>query len=280
MRRTCVKESKFDNETNSNSGYIPSILILDIETAPAIAAVWKFWKQNIHIDAVKSDWFCLSWAAKWLGSKKVMGEVLTPDEAIKQDDRRIMKSIYDLINKADIIIAHNADKFDMPKLKLRFLVHGFLPPHPFQVIDTLKIWKKEFGSLSNKLDYLNRVVLNLDRKVETGGMPLWNNCMIGDDEALAKMLEYNKVDVIILEQNYLRIRPWIHSHPNLSLYKRETVCPNCGSDDIKIQDNVFYFTSVSKFQVYRCNGCGNSFHSRFNVNNKEQRDKIISTCAR
>jgi len=278
-QRSSVKESKFDDD-NGDEGYMPSILILDIETAPAIAAVWGFWKQNVHMDSVQSDWFCISWAAKWLGEKEVMGDVLTPREAIKQDDRRIMKSIYDLINKADIVIAHNADKFDIPRLKLRFLVHGFQPPHPFQVIDTLKVWKREFGSLSNKLDYLNAVVLNLERKVETGGMQLWNDCMNGDYVALDHMLEYNKNDVAILEQNYLKIRPWIHSHPNMSLYQRETACPNCGSNDIEEQKNVYYFTSVSRFQVYRCNNCGNPFHSRFNANTKEQKKKIVSTCAR
>ena len=42
------------------------ILILDIETAPIRAKVWGIWNQNISIDQIESDWFILTWAAKWL----------------------------------------------------------------------------------------------------------------------------------------------------------------------------------------------------------------------
>lgn len=276
-QRSYVKESKFEDQ---RKGYIPSILILDIETAPAIAAVWGFWKQNIHMEQVKSDWFCISWAAKWLDDDNVMGSVLTKAEALTQDDKRIMKELYELINRADVVVAHNGEKFDIPRIKLRFLVHGFPPPHPFQVIDTLKVWRREFGSLSNKLDFLNGFVLNLPRKIETGGMELWNDCMNGDKAALAKMLEYNMNDVEILEHNYIAIRPWIHSHPNMSLYQSETACPNCGSTHIHKEENIYYYTSVSKFQVYRCDNCGNPFHSRFNCITKEEKSKIVTTCAR
>lgn len=275
-QRSRVPESKYGDKED---GYIPSILILDIETAPSMAFVWRYWKENINIDQVVSDWFILSWSAKWLDNDNVMGDVLTPVEAINQDDKRIMESIYNLLNKADIVIAHNGKKFDLPKMKLRFLKHGFPPPAPYQLIDTLDVWKREFGSASNKLDYLNGVVLELPRKVETGGFQLWADCYSGDRKALATMLEYNMNDVEILEQNYLAIRGWIHSHPNLSLYTSKTCCPNCGSDDyVKTKDH--YFTSVSKFEAYRCNNCGAPFRGRNNIVAKEDKAKIISPCAR
>lgn len=273
-RRYSIKETKNDYPIT------PSVLLLDIETAPATATVWGFWNQNIHLEQVISDWYCISWAAKWLNKDNVMGDVLKPKEAIIQDDKRIMKSIYNLIQKADIVIAHNADRFDIPKLKLRFLAHGFAPPHPFQIIDTLKVWKREFGSNSNKLDFINGFVLNLPRKIETGGMELWRKCMLGDSEALNKMLEYNKNDVYILEKNYLAVRGWVHSHPNLSLYKSSTVCTNCGSSNIKEEKNVFYWTSVSKFQVYRCLDCQTPFRGRHNLLTKEEKNKILTPCAR
>ena len=275
-KRYYVKQSKYDDH---ESGYMPSILILDIETAPAMAFVWRYWKENINIDQVVSDWFCISWAAKWLDEEGVMGDVLTPREAIAQDDKRIMQSMYDLLNKADIVVAHNGKKFDLPKLKLRFLIHGFPPPAPYQLIDTLDVWKREFGSNSNRLDYLNGVVLGLPRKVETGGFTLWVDCYNGNKQALATMLEYNMNDVDILEKNYLAIRGWIHQHPNMSLYKAETCCPNCGSNDI-VKSKDHYYTSVSKFETYRCNNCGAPFRGRNSVIPKEDKAKILTTCAR
>ena len=35
-----------------------------------------------------------------------MGDVLTPEEIVKEDDCRIVKSLWNLINEADIVVAH------------------------------------------------------------------------------------------------------------------------------------------------------------------------------
>ena len=50
------------------------ILLLDIETAPMKAYVWKRWKENISLDQTISEWFMLCWSAKWLYSEEAMGE--------------------------------------------------------------------------------------------------------------------------------------------------------------------------------------------------------------
>ena len=49
---------------------LPKILIFDIETTPLEAYVYQksVWKANIGHDKVISEWFCLTWAAKWLFS--------------------------------------------------------------------------------------------------------------------------------------------------------------------------------------------------------------------
>src|SRR6266699_2886337 len=117
------------------------ILILDIETAPIRAKVWGIWNQNIYIDQIGDDWFVLTWAAKWLFEKKVYSGRLTSKEAIKQNDKRILKGIWQLLEEADIVVAHNGDKFDLPKLNTRFIIHKLNPPLPYQSIDTLKVIK-------------------------------------------------------------------------------------------------------------------------------------------
>ena len=65
------------------------VLVFDIETAPARAFVWGFWKQNVAPSQVISDWYMISWSAKWLNDYEVMSDVLTSDEAITEDDYRI-----------------------------------------------------------------------------------------------------------------------------------------------------------------------------------------------
>ena len=92
---------------------IPKILIFDLETAPMSAYVWGRWNQNINLEATISEWFMLCWSAKWLYSNEVMSRRLTSEEAINEDDSRIVKDLWKLINEADIIVAHNAKQADV-----------------------------------------------------------------------------------------------------------------------------------------------------------------------
>lgn len=139
------------------------VLILDIETAPISAYVWGIWNQNVGTHQIKSDWFCLTWAAKWLFEDKVYSAKLKPEEVKEQNDKRIIEGIWKLLNEADIVIAHNAVKFDIPRLNSRFIINDLHPPLPYQIIDTLTHIRRQFGFTSNKLDYVNKL-LNLERK--------------------------------------------------------------------------------------------------------------------
>ena len=254
------------------------VLILDIETAPISAYVWGIWNQNVHLPQIKSDWFCLTWAAKWLFEDKVYSAKLKPDEVAKQDDKRIMEGIWKLINEADIVIAHNAEKFDIPRLNSRFILNGLNPPLPYQVIDTLRHIRRQFGFTSNKLDYVNKL-LNLERKKETS-FELWDNCMKGDRKALKEMEDYNVQDVRILEETYLQIRPWIKPHPNMGLFildETEQRCPSCGSSDLQDQGKC-YNTSANIYELFRCGNCNSVSRKRLGaVTIKQKRHLLIPT---
>lgn len=235
---------------------VAKILILDIETAPLKAWVWDVWNQNVQPAQIESEWFCLTWAAKWLFDKKVHGAGLTSAEAVKQNDKRIMQALWAMLNEADIVIAHNGEKFDIPRINTRFVVHRMHPPAPYILIDTLKHIRRQFAFSHNKLDYVNGQV-QLSRKMDTGGFELWKKCYAGDEVSLKKMLKYNLKDVRILEENYLRFRAWIRPHPNIGLYILDKVsrCPSCGSDNI-IMSGKYYYTSVNRYEAFRCDNCG------------------------
>ena len=237
------------------------ILIFDIETAPIRAFVWGLWKQNVGTNQIISDWFCLSWSAKWLFEDHVMSDVLKPKEVVKENDKRIIKSIWALLNEADIVIAHNGDKFDLRKLRTRFIFHGLKPPSPFLTIDTLKHARTQFNISSNRLDYLGEF-LNLGRKSETGGFELWDQCMSGSVDALNKMNLYCNQDVLLLESVYLEMRPWIKPHPNVGLFVEDDVdaCPSCGSSNLKV--NGSYYTTVNRYDALQCDDCGAWSRSR------------------
>lgn len=239
------------------------VLILDIETAPIRAYVWGVWNENIHMNAIQSDYFILTWAAKWLFEDKVYSGKLNPNEVSNQDDHRIMMGIWRLLNEADIVIAHNAEKFDIPKLNSRFIINDIEPPLPYQVIDTLKHIRRKFSFTHNKLDYVNKI-LKLTRKSETNGFELWERCMKGEREALNKMEEYNINDVRILEDLYLTIRHWITPHPNMGLFildNKQSRCACCGSEKLK-DTGKKYYTSSNAFALLKCESCGSNNRKR------------------
>lgn len=258
---------------------IAQILIMDIETSPIMAYTWSLWPKYLSPDNIVKDWGMLSWAAKWLFSDTVMSQVVEPWEAKNHTEVTIIREIWNLLDKADIVIAHNGAKFDVRKLNAKFLTYGFPPPMPYNVIDTKTQSQKLFAFSSNALDFLTKQLLG-SGKSETGGFQLWVDCMNGKEAALQKMVEYNRNDVTILEELYVLIRPWIHSHPNMGLYidTTETVCTNCGNQ--KLSWGGYYYTPAGRYRAFRCNQCGAVGRSRFSALTKDDRKKLVVSVAR
>lgn len=244
------------------------ILHIDCETAPKLAYVWRMWKENINPFFMENDWFMLTWSASWEDEETVYGHRLTVKEVILQDDKRLLQELWELLDEADVVVAHNGDKFDIPSINTRFIANEIAPPSPYKSVDTLKVAKKKFKFSSNRLDYLGEF-LGCGRKIDTGGMELWVDCMAGKEDALIAMLEYNKQDVKLLKSVYRKLLPYIPSHPNHSLINEgEHKCPRCASTNVTKQG--FAYTNMSTFQQYKCKDCGGWSRGRTNVRSKEE----------
>jgi DNA-directed RNA polymerase subunit RPC12/RpoP len=278
IRRVIQKER--DNLTEIKKipvNHTAKILIFDIETAPHRAYVWKFWKENVGQNQVISDWFCLTWSAKWLFEDDVISAKLTPSEVKNEDDERIVRRLWSLLDESHIVVAHNAINFDIKKINTRFIQYNLPPPSPYEVIDTLAHAKKRFGFSSNRLNYIN-AVLGLEVKQDTGGFELWAKCMEGSQEALNNMESYNIQDVRILEDLYLKMRPWIQPHPNIGLHIEDNVvaCPSCGHDHLEPCGT--YNTYVNIYEALRCKSCGAVSRSRKPITNKvKSKNLAVST---
>lgn len=166
------------------------------------------------------------------------------------------------MDEADIVIAHNGDRFDIKRMNSFFLKNGLLPPSPYATVDTLKVARGAFGFISNKLDALGKE-LQLGRKVVHSGFKLWRDCMKGDKKAFATMLRYNKQDVILLEELYLKIKPYAKSHPNMALYtpNPDGKCPKCSSK--KMWKDGKRYTKSGVYQLWECQDCG--YYAKSNV---------------
>lgn len=229
-------------------------LLLDIETAPLLAFVWSPWGQDVAPSQLQSDSFMLTWAAKWRGEDEVFSAAVTSREATKQNDKRITRQLGNLISEADIVIAHNLDRFDLPKINTRLLYHGLEPLAPVKQIDTLKLAKKAFRVTYNRLDYLGEF-LGVGKKLKTD-FALWQRAYFGDADAIDEMLTYNLQDVVLLEAVFERMLPYVSRLPRMVVpeYDEQHACPTCGSEDL--QKRGFYSTNVSLFQRFQCNNCG------------------------
>lgn len=250
-----------------------NILILDIETAPKIAYVWRFFKENVGAKQVLDHGHIMSYAAKWLDNDEIMYE-----ENRKEDDGKIVSSLVKLFDAADIVVAHNGDRFDFPQVMGRALVHGIDPPSPYKIVDTLKVAKREFGFPSNSLAYL-AMVLGCDEKESHKNFPgfeLWLECLRGNDDAWEEMKVYNIQDVVTLEEIYLKMRPFIRNHPNVGVFdeKDSPVCPKCGSDHLQWRG--YAYTNVGKFHRFQCQGCGGWGRTRYTLRGKEQNKALVT----
>lgn len=231
------------------------VILLDIETAPSLGYVWGRWQQDV-VD-FERPWYVLSYACKELGKRGVTVRGLIDYSGYTKDresDRALMADLWKVLDSADIVVAHNGDKFDIPKINARFLAHGMAPPSPYQTIDTRKLAKRFFRFDSNKLDDIGHY-LGIGRKIPTN-FSLWRGCMEGDAAAWNRMKHYNVMDVILLEKIYLKLRSWNTTHPTVAPGQPEA-CPKCGSRDIVKQG--FAFTAYKKRQRYQCRKCGGWF---------------------
>ena len=184
-----------------------------------------------------------------------------------------------MLCEADVVITQNGNSFDVKKLNARFLLQGFDKPTPFKKIDTLLIAKKEFGFTSNKLEWMTDHINSKYKKLKHKKFPgfeLWDECLKDNIAAWKEMEEYNKHDVLSLEELYMNIRGWDSKHPNMALFNHneEVQCNVCNSTDLS--KNGFARTNLSLFQQYKCNNCGKpDLRGRINLLSKEKRASLM-----
>lgn len=245
----------------------PRILLYDLETSFNVVAVFQLGNNDwINPENIIAERHIISFAYKWLGEDEVGAvSVLDNPKLFKRnphDDSHVCKELHKLISQADVIVAHNGDKFDIKFAEARMLINGLEPLPPVQKIDTLKVAKNRFLFNSNKLDYLGNV-LKVGRKLETTP-GLWLEVLKGNRAAIEKMVEYNKGDVELLERVFLKLRPYMDNHINRELLGLDG-CPRCGSK--KVQSRGFHRAISRTYRRFHCQGCG-GWH-RAVVNEKE-----------
>lgn len=233
-------------EQYQRNGLINRILILDIETKPVLAYVWRLWDQNVGLNQIVDNGGIICVGAKWLGERETY---LYSDW--QHGHQEMLEAIHAMVSEADAVITYNGDRFDLTKLNGEFLLAGLLPPPPITSIDVLKAVKK-LGFISGKLAFVGPL-LTKGKKMETGGFDLWTKVMAGNAIAQKRMAAYCIQDVRLLEKVYTKIKPYIKNHPHLGTVGK-TACGACGSTHT--QSRGYRRTKAFRIQRLQCQTCG------------------------
>lgn len=235
------------------------VLILDIETAPNLAHVWRLWQTDVGLNQLIVPGYILCFAAKWLDERTVHFARVKHDARTGRptaaSQRAMLAKAHALLSEADVVVHYNGVSFDIPRLNAEFLECGFAPPAPFAQVDLYRAIKKRASFPNHKLAYVAER-LGVGSKVKHEGHVLWRKCMADEAAAWGRMKRYNVGDVRLTEDLYKRILPWIPGHPNRALFVSDTEprCPHCASTSL--QRRGVTRTSAQTYVRYQCNGCG------------------------
>lgn len=215
------------------------MLFLDIETAPSLVYVWGLYNnQVIPIERIVKPGYTLCFSAKWRGKKKMHFH-----SAQNGGKRKMVQAAWNLLDEADAVCHYNGSNFDIPTLRGEFMANHMPPPSPFVQIDLLKT-VRTVRIASRKLDYVCGQ-LGLGSKTKHKGMDLWTGCMNGNAADWKIMTKYNKRDVVLLENLFTEIEPWVNGMP--------ADVDECQHEHKIKKGN--YFTNGSVYQRYYCKDC-------------------------
>lgn len=248
----------------------PKTLIYDIETAPDIFWGWGTGKKVVHAGQIirPGKIICISYRfMHWpLGRVKHLTWDFKKREnrfSYRWSDKKMVEKFYKIANTADVIVGHNGDAFDAKTINLRLAYYNIGSLDHLLSEDTLKQSRRSFRAPSHRLDFLCRY-FNIPGKLSTSS-DLWKEVALYDNRAkLKEMVTYCDNDVLILEELYKRVFPFVKHRLNRAVFTANpAACPHCGG--FHNNKRGFKQKGLGKYQWYQCLDCGRYFTDGINL---------------
>lgn len=202
--KQALKEARNEIKVAPENKELPKVLVYDIETSYNIVKSWRIgYNLNLHPGDIIHERSIICISYKWLGDDQIYN--ITWDK--NQCDKFMLEQFIEVMNEADMLVAHNGDRYDLKFIKTRALKHELSMLLDYKQFDTLKVAKKKFSFNSNKLDYISEY-LGFGNKIKTE-MVLWDDIIMKKcPAAMQKMIDYCDKDVLLLEKVYLKLANW------------------------------------------------------------------------
>lgn len=186
----------------------------------------------------------------------------------RTNDKPLLVDLANALADADVWVTWYGDRFDIPFVNSRLLVHRLdtLPTIPS--VDGWKAARNHLKLFSNRLVNVAEL-FGANRKTPILGTQ-WQRARAGHRDGIDYVVEHNIKDIDVLGEVYDIIRPVIRNHPNVNLIEHARdqrvhghKCPTCASDRVHSRG---YRVAISRRSVrYQCQDCGSWFQGKSEV---------------
>jgi hypothetical protein len=237
------------------------VLIYDIETTYFLARTWRIGhKLTLNHDQIyenflggRSKIICVAY--KWAHEKAIN---LIHSGVNFENEADLIKQFDEIVETADVVLAHNGDHFDMKHFNTARLIHR-LPPVMWPTSeDTLKVLRRNFNLPSNRLDYVAKKLTGKGK--DSMSYNDWiqiveHQCM----KSRLKMFKYCKRDVQALDDVAKIVMPYVSTTVSRAYAKKQPgECSNPVCTTPHIRKSGVMQTLRGRFQKYHCTSCGHN----------------------
>jgi len=200
MNNLTMPKLKLNMKSKHTKALAKKIMFIDIETSLVTAKVFRTGNQYVTAAQLQDQTRILTIAGGSLYDMETKGKEgvwscsnhrSSNFKNDPLDDTEILATVWDIMDKAEVIVAHNA-RFDMGWLNGRFLELGWKIPSRVFVFCTYRNLTP-YNLTSKKLDELSQTLVG-NKKISTD-MELWQRCSRGEKAAFEEMERYNIGDI-------------------------------------------------------------------------------------
>ncbi len=141
-------------------------------------------------------------------------------EGKRYDDSEIVADVLEAVGQYDVLIGHNAVRFDIPFLNAKALEHGYEPlPAGQKVIDPVRLSRRFLRLNSNRLDTIARFLKTKNSKTPLD-ISVWMKAALdGDPDCLEQIVVHCIADCKVLAEVMSRFRGFVRNIDSMGSWR-------------------------------------------------------------